>query len=209
MEPLFPGQVKLPPVPPGYALTGVQLAALDITGRAGKRSTPSWPGCCAGASRDATGFTVYAAQDKDFDALCRLNASVGTCEFELRGVCSESFGSGPVPQFPQGEDLQRECRESVPPDPPTIVSSRHHQAKDGHVGGPPLSEFPTSVAGHYVRIQASGVQPARGPGPANTGSGVPPRSQRAYTAVQQRCSNTVQQQKESSQWPVPTVSTGS
>jgi hypothetical protein len=78
---------------------------------------------------------VAAAEKKDFETLCRLNASVGTCRAELRVYCPETFGSGVAPQFPQGEDLERECREAVPTDPPAIVSSRHRPARDGHVGG--------------------------------------------------------------------------
>jgi hypothetical protein len=78
---------------------------------------------------------VAAAQAKDFDALCRLNSSVGTCEFELRGVCPENFGSGPAPSFPQGEALKQVCRESVPPEPPEIVASRDHPSRGGYVGG--------------------------------------------------------------------------
>ena len=78
---------------------------------------------------------MAAAEVKDFDALCRLNGSVSTCEFELRNVCPENFGSGPGPAFKQGEALEQECRESVPPEPPEIVSSRHEAGRDGYVGG--------------------------------------------------------------------------
>jgi hypothetical protein len=78
---------------------------------------------------------VAAAQAKDFDALCRLNSSVGTCEFELRNICPENFGSGPAPSFPQGEALKQVCRESVPPEPPEIVASRHHPSRGDYVGG--------------------------------------------------------------------------
>jgi hypothetical protein len=78
---------------------------------------------------------VAAAQAKDFEELCRLNSSVGTCEFELRGVCPENFGSGPAPVFPQGEALIQACRESVPPEPPEIVSSRDQPGRAGYVGG--------------------------------------------------------------------------
>lgn len=74
---------------------------------------------------------VDAAQRKDFDALCRL--AVPTCRAELQVVCPENFG--PNLTFPKGEELERVCRESVPPDPPAVVSSRHHPEKDGHVGG--------------------------------------------------------------------------
>ncbi|MGH9004099.1 MAG: hypothetical protein ACRDYV_13325, partial [Acidimicrobiia bacterium] len=76
-----------------------------------------------------------AAQAKDFDALCRLNSTVGTCEFELRNICPENFGSGPAPVFPQGEALLQVCRESVPPDPPEVIASRDRPGKNGFVGG--------------------------------------------------------------------------
>src|SRR5213593_401380 len=78
---------------------------------------------------------VAAAQAKDFEALCRLNGSVGTCREELRVNCPKDFGSGPAPSFPQGAALEEACRQSVPPDPPTIVSSRYRPAKNGSIGG--------------------------------------------------------------------------
>ncbi|MGH2671291.1 MAG: hypothetical protein ACRDH5_19640, partial [bacterium] len=45
------------------------------------------------------------------------------------------FGSGPAPVFPQGAALEQECRKSVPPEPPMVVSSRHQPRVDGYVGG--------------------------------------------------------------------------
>src|SRR2546425_4063514 len=78
---------------------------------------------------------VAAAQAKDFQALCRLNGTVGTCREELRVYCPDGFGSGPGPSFPQGASLEEACRQSVPPDPPTVVSSRYQPSKDGYVGG--------------------------------------------------------------------------
>jgi hypothetical protein len=78
---------------------------------------------------------VTAAQAKDFEALCRLNGSASVCREELRVYCPETYGSGPTPQFPKGEELEQECRESVPPSPPTIASSRHQPSKDGYTGG--------------------------------------------------------------------------
>ena len=89
------------------------------------------------AARQYFSRIVAAAQAKDFEALCRLNASVGTCQEELRVYCPESFPVAPGggPAFPAGEDLERECRESVPSDPPAIVASRHRPARDGRVGG--------------------------------------------------------------------------
>jgi hypothetical protein len=78
---------------------------------------------------------VAAAQAKDFEALCGLNGSANVCWHELRVYCPESYGGGPAPQFPKGEELEQECRESVPPAPPTIVSSRDEPSKDGYTGG--------------------------------------------------------------------------
>lgn len=78
---------------------------------------------------------VAAAQAKDFEALCALNGSAGTCREELRVYCPENYGSGPAPQFPKGDELEQECRESVPPDPPKVISSRHHPRRDGYTGG--------------------------------------------------------------------------
>ena len=76
---------------------------------------------------------VDAAQRKDFDALCRLNSSYGTCHAELQHECPDRFPNPLV--FPEGEELNRVCRESVPPDPPTVVRSCNWPAKNGRVGG--------------------------------------------------------------------------
>ncbi|MGH8992876.1 MAG: hypothetical protein ACRDZ7_15310, partial [Acidimicrobiia bacterium] len=76
------------------------------------------------AARSYFDRIVAAARAKDFDTLCRLNSTVGTCEFELKNICPENFGTGPAPVFPQGEALDQVCRESVPPDPPEVVASR-------------------------------------------------------------------------------------
>lgn len=86
-----------------------------------------------GAARRYFARIAAAAEAKDFDALCRLNASVGTCEFDLRGACSDPVTGSPL--FPTREQLERECLESVPTEPPEIVASRHRPGKDGHVGG--------------------------------------------------------------------------
>lgn len=85
-----------------------------------------------GAARSYFARIVAAAEAKDFDALCRLNASVGTCQFELRGACADPAGA---PLFPTPEALEQECRKSVPAEPPEIVASRHRPGRDGYVGG--------------------------------------------------------------------------
>jgi hypothetical protein len=87
------------------------------------------------AARSYFDRIVAAAQDKDFEALCQLNGSASVCRSELRVYCPEGFGSGPAPQFPGGEELEQECREAVPAEPPTIVSSLHRPSRDGNVGG--------------------------------------------------------------------------
>ena len=75
---------------------------------------------------------VAAAEAKDFDALCRLNSSVGTCEFEMRAFCRPPTGG---PLNPGREELERWCRASVPEEPPEIVSSTYRPGRDGSVGG--------------------------------------------------------------------------
>lgn len=52
-----------------------------------------------------------AAQQKDFHALCKLNALVGTCEFDLRIACRAPAG-GPID--PGKEVLMEGCRAGVP-----------------------------------------------------------------------------------------------
>ena len=78
---------------------------------------------------------VAAAEAKDFAALCRLNGSPNVCRHELGVYCPESLGSGPVPQVPKGSELEQECREAVPSEPPTVVESRHQPSGDGYTGG--------------------------------------------------------------------------
>jgi hypothetical protein len=87
------------------------------------------------AARSYFDRIVAAAQAKDFEALCRLNGSASVCREELRIYCPESYGSGPTPQFPKGDELDQECRESVPAEAPTVVSSRHQPSEDGYTGG--------------------------------------------------------------------------
>jgi hypothetical protein len=88
------------------------------------------------AARSYFARIVAAAQAKDFETLCRLSASVGTCEAELHTYCPENVPAGPSgPVFPSGEVLERLCRESVPSGPPKIVSSTHRPGRDGYVGG--------------------------------------------------------------------------
>jgi hypothetical protein len=75
---------------------------------------------------------VDAVQRKDFDALCKLNSSYGTCHAELQNYCPESF---PDLHFPDGEELDRVCREAAPTQSPTIVRSCYWPPKSGQVGG--------------------------------------------------------------------------
>src|SRR5581483_3663073 len=75
---------------------------------------------------------VDAVQRKDFDGLCRLNSSYGTCHTELQNYCPESF---PDLHFPEGEELDRACREAAPTDPPIFVRSCYWPPKNGGVGG--------------------------------------------------------------------------
>ena len=66
---------------------------------------------------------VDAAMAQDFDELCRFNGSESNCREELRVYCPENFGSGAAPKFLRGDELEATCRESVPKQPPEIVSS--------------------------------------------------------------------------------------
>ncbi|HEY3241171.1 MAG TPA: hypothetical protein VGL92_16525 [Acidimicrobiia bacterium] len=76
---------------------------------------------------------VAAAQAKDFDALCRLNSSVGACEFEMNAICRDPVRGGPLSM--SREQMERECRVSVPSQAPDIVGSRDHPARGDYVGG--------------------------------------------------------------------------
>jgi hypothetical protein len=85
------------------------------------------------AARTYFARIVVAAQAKDFPALCRLNSSVGPCEFEMNAYCPDPAVPRPL-QIPR-DILEQECRISVPNEPPEIVASRHYPAKGGNVGG--------------------------------------------------------------------------
>jgi hypothetical protein len=75
---------------------------------------------------------VTAAQEKDFDALCKLNASRGTCEFDLRIACRPPTG-GPID--PGKKALLEWCQAAAPAQPPAIRSSVHRPGRSGSVGG--------------------------------------------------------------------------
>ena len=84
------------------------------------------------AARKYFARIVAAAQEKDFDALCKLNASRGTCEFDLRIACRPPTG-GPID--PGKEVLLEWCEAAVPTQPPEIRSSVHRPGRSGSVGG--------------------------------------------------------------------------
>lgn len=84
------------------------------------------------AARKYFARIAMAAQQKDFAALCKLNASVGTCEFDLRIACRPPAG-GPID--PGKEVLLEWCRAGVPAQPPEILSSVDRPGRSGSVGG--------------------------------------------------------------------------
>jgi hypothetical protein len=84
------------------------------------------------AARKYFARVVTAAQRKDFDSLCRLNASVGTCQFDLRIACRPPAG-GPID--PGKEILTEWCRQAVPTEEPQVSSSTHRPGRSGSVGG--------------------------------------------------------------------------
>lgn len=84
------------------------------------------------AARDYFARIARAAQAKDFDALCKLNASQGTCEFDMRIACRPPAG-GPID--PGKQVLMEWCQQAVPAQPPAIISSAHREARSGSVGG--------------------------------------------------------------------------
>jgi hypothetical protein len=86
-----------------------------------------------GAAREYFARVVAAAQAKDFAVLCRLNSSVGPCEFEMNAICPDPSVGRPL-HLPR-EVIEEECRKSVPTEAPEIVASRHYPAKDDNVGG--------------------------------------------------------------------------
>lgn len=68
---------------------------------------------------------VAAAQARDFDALCRLNGSVGNCRTQLAQGCDETpFDADRI-----------SCTTTVPKAPPVIASTRYHE-KDTADGTP-------------------------------------------------------------------------
>ncbi|MGH8991043.1 MAG: hypothetical protein ACRDZ7_05885 [Acidimicrobiia bacterium] len=74
---------------------------------------------------DARGYLdrmVAAAQARDFDALCDLNGSVGNCRRTLETACDPSTAPPAI-----------SCEETVPAEPPTVVSLRNSPG-DGYAG---------------------------------------------------------------------------
>jgi hypothetical protein len=68
---------------------------------------------------------VSAARAKDFEAVCELNGTVGNCRDQLRKGCDDTpFGPDPIV-----------CTETVPPEPPTVASTRYHQKGPGGTAG--------------------------------------------------------------------------
>ena len=75
---------------------------------------------------------VSATAQQHFEALCNLNASVGTCEFEMRIACRPPEG-GPID--PGKEVLAEWCRQAAPREAPEIISSMDREGRSGSVGG--------------------------------------------------------------------------
>ena len=68
---------------------------------------------------------VAAAQARDFNALCRLNGSVGNCRTQLDQGCDETpFDAEKI-----------SCTRTVPATRPTVVATRYHE-KDTPDGTP-------------------------------------------------------------------------
>lgn len=75
---------------------------------------------------------VKAAQARDFATLCNLNASQGTCEFDMRIACRSPEGG---PLDPGKKRLLEWCRAAAPVQPPEIIASVHREGRSGSVGG--------------------------------------------------------------------------
>jgi hypothetical protein len=73
-------------------------------------------------ARRYLGRMVAAAQAKDFEALCELNGAVGNCRRTLDTACDPSTAPPAI-----------SCKETVPADPPTVVTSRNSPG-DGYAG---------------------------------------------------------------------------
>ena len=84
------------------------------------------------AARKYFSRIVAAAQQRDFDALCDLNSSKETCEFDLRIACRPPVG-GPVD--PGRATLMEWCRAAMPAGAPEIVSSADRPSRSGSSGG--------------------------------------------------------------------------
>lgn len=62
---------------------------------------------------------VAAAQDRDFEALCNLNGSVGNCRRMLDTGCDPSSAPPAI-----------SCKDTVPEQPPTVVATRSSPGDD-------------------------------------------------------------------------------
>jgi hypothetical protein len=68
---------------------------------------------------------VAAARLRDFEAVCKLNGSVGNCRDQLRKGCDET-PFAPDPTL---------CTQTVPEQPPMIASTRYHEKGPGGTAG--------------------------------------------------------------------------
>jgi hypothetical protein len=86
---------------------------------------------------------VAAAQARDFDAVCKLNGSVGNCRDQLRKGCDDT-PFAPDPTL---------CTQTVPEEAPTIVSSRYHEKGPGGTAGRILALAGTDRLGRAYKSE--------------------------------------------------------